>query len=138
MFGEFARKHEDLNIAYRLFFRTHLPLIIQTVEYDNVFERLEGSDADQVHAQFRKLVQQSLRGKKLVASHQSIIRTSIEVEDDNDDDDGDDSMDLDYEPDDNEKGDDEKEDEEDKEDDNEEYDTESSEGLSEEEENTTT
>jgi len=75
MFGEFARKHEDMNIAYRLFFRPHLPLIVQTIEFNNFFEKLEDSNADQINARFRKLVQQTLRGKKLVASHQSITNT---------------------------------------------------------------
>ena len=140
MFGEFARTHEDLNLEYRFFFRTYFPLIVQTVEFDNFFERLEGSDADQINARFRKVVQECLHGKKLVASHQSTTSTCIETEDDDDDDD---STDLDYEPDDDQKedeemedeeGDDKEEEEEEEEDDNEGGEIESSEESSDEEE----
>ena len=129
MFGEFARKHEDLDLHYRFFFQTHLPLIVQTIEFDDFFERLEGSDAGQTSA-FRKLVQDSLRGKKLVASQQSTTSTCNETDDEDDDND---SADLDYEPDDDQKEDEEMEDEE-EEDENEGQDMESSEESSEEEE----
>jgi len=135
MFGEFARMHEDMNLEYLFFFRTHLPLIVQMVEFDNFFERLEGSDADQIqiNARFREVVQQSLRGKKLVVSHQSTTNTCIESESE------DDSADSDYEPDDDGKGEQEREDEDDEEDEEEEYNNqgdqiESSEESSEEEE----
>jgi hypothetical protein len=123
-----------MNLVYRFFFRTYLPLIVQTFEFDNFFEHLEGSDADQINAQFREVVQESLRGKKLVASHQC-TRTSIETEDEDDDDD---SADLDYEPDDDQLGDEEMEDEEgddkEEEDDTEGYEIESGEESSDEEE----
>jgi hypothetical protein len=141
MFGEYARTHEHLDLVYRAFFRTHLPLIVQTIEFNNFFEQLEGSDADQINARFRKVVQESLRGKKLVASRQSITSTCIETEDEDDDDD-DDSTDLDYEPDDDQNQDEEMEDEgrddeeedEEEEDDNEGTEIESSEESSDEEE----
>ena len=130
MFGEFARNHEELDLQYRFFFQTHLPLIVQTIEFDDFFERLEGSDADQISARFRKVVRDSLRGKKLVASQQSTTSTCIETDDEDDDND---SADLDYEPDDDQKEDEEMEEEED-EDENEGQDMESSEESSEEEE----
>jgi hypothetical protein len=134
IFGEFAKTHDDMYCAYRFFFRNNLPSIVQTIEFHKFFEQLEGSDPDQIHARFRKIVQESLHGKKLVASHQRTTSASIEVEDDGDDDD---SMDSDYEPEDDQKEDeegDDKEDDEEEEDDTEGGETESSEESSDEEE----
>lgn len=139
IFGEFAKMHDDMYCAYRYFFRNNLPLIVQTIEFHSFFERLGGSDPDQIHARFRKIVQESLQGKKLIASHQRTTSTSIEADDDEDDDD---SVDSDYEAEDDQKEDeemndeeeDDKEDDEDEEDDSEGGETESSEDSSDEEE----
>lgn len=89
VFGEFSRKHELLNLIYSYFFRSHLPLIVQTIEFHDYFNRLEGCDADQANARFRKLVQESICGKT------GIIGKCIKTESDEDDED-----DADYEPDD--------------------------------------
>jgi len=60
MFSEFAARHEDLNISYRYFFRTHLSSIIATPKFDEFFDNLEDPDAHKVNAKFRKLVQIAL------------------------------------------------------------------------------
>lgn len=100
--------------VYRYFFRTRLPAIVQTMEFDYFFDRLEGPDAENINAQFRNLVQTALFSKKFVSLPQSTANISTEREEENHDDD---SADSDYVPDDEENGDDEmeNEDQEDKE-----------------------
>ena len=66
MFGEFARKHEDINVRYRSAFCQRLPSIIRTVEFDKYFAGLEGPEADKSNALFRELVRVALYSKEFV------------------------------------------------------------------------
>jgi BTB/POZ domain len=95
VFGEYAKTHDNLYRIYRHFFCTHLPAIVQTTEFDDFFDQLEGTDAERVNVHFRELVQTSLSRRKLVLRPQSTTNTCTGGEEENDDDDPDD---LDYVP----------------------------------------
>ena len=94
LFGEFARNHADINIRYRCVFCPRLPSIVRTVEFDEYFDGLEGSDADKSNALFRELVKVSLCYKRFVRLPEMSkhIPPSQEQEDETDN-----STDSDYE-----------------------------------------